>query len=270
MDDHNNNYQDDSFNLYQAYSYILLLQLEANSFNYAIVYKNRLLASAQNCSLNELTNPNQLSDLLSSTYKKVIIGLPATALTLVPRSLFSEDHISDVARLLDVNDNEKVLVQKLDDENIIIYKTSAALVSAVEKFGLQNTVYTAKGWIDVIAKSNPPNNNLYLEISKETVQFLYFSLTKLRFYNIFEFKNEDELAYFTALVTQELNLNPQYITLVLSGDVNTGDKNMNRLAEFFPNAEFNALPVLELPGQIPAHKFKAIAALSLCGSLEAH
>jgi hypothetical protein len=269
MDNNNNNYTDNTFNLYQAYSYTLLLQVGTTSFSYAVVHQNRLLVSAQNCDLNELAHPRQLSDLLTATYKKVIIGLPATALTLVPKSLFDEEHVADFARFLDVKENEKVFAQILDNQNMIIYKTNADLVAAVEKFNLQNTVYAAQGWISAIAKSKPQNNNLYLEIGANTVQFLYFSLGNLRFYNTFEFKNEDELAYFTTFVTEELLLKPQHTTLILSGDISTGDKNMNRLADFYPKVELNTLKVLELPGQIEGHKILALAALSLCGSSEA-
>jgi len=265
----NNNYTDNNFNLYQAYSYTLLLQLEAASFSYAVVYQNRLLVSAQNCDLNELSEPKHLSDLLSATYKNIIIGLPATSLTLIPNSLFSEDHVGSFARFLDVKETEKVFAQTLDDQNTIIYKTDGDLVRAVEKFNLQNTVYTARGWIKAIAKSSPPNDNLYLEIGKDIVHFLYFSSGSLRFYNTFEFKNEDELAYFTAFVAEELNLKPQQTTLVLSGDVSTDDKNMTRLNDFYTKVELNRLKVLDLPGHIASHKFLALAALSLCGSSEA-
>jgi hypothetical protein len=269
MSEQINNYTDNNFNLYQAYSYTLLLQVEPSSFSYAVVHQNRLLVSAQNVALSELAEPKQLSDLLLATYKNVIIGLPATGLTLVPNSLFSEDRISDFARFLDVKPSEKVLAQTLDDKNTIIYKTDGALVDAVEKFNLQNTVYRAKGWISAIAKSNPPDTNLYLEIGNDTVQFVYFSLGVLRFYNTFEFKNEDELVYFTAFVAEELNLKQQTTTLVLSGDITAGDKNANRLVEFYSKIELNALQVLELPGQIASHKLLALAALSLCGSSEA-
>jgi len=264
----NNNYTDNNFNLYQAYSYTLLLQVEATSFSYAVVNDNRLLVSAQNCDLQELAQPRALHDLLSATYKKVIIGMPASGLTLIPNSLFREEKIPGFARFLDVKDNEKVFAQTLDEINAIIYKTNENLVSVVEKFGLQNTVYTAKGWIKAIAKSNPPNNNLYLDVSKDKVQFLYYSLNALRFYNAFEFKSEDELAYFTSFVTEELNLKAQYISLIVSGDVVAGDKNLTRLAYFFPKIELNNLKVLELPALIPSHKFLALAALSLCGSSE--
>lgn len=265
----NNNYHDNNFNLYQAYSYTLLLQIELASFSYAVVNQNRLLVSGQNCEIDELIHPKQLNDLLSATYKNIIIGLPATGLTLVPNPLFGASHVSGFARLLDVKENETVLAQTLDDQNKIIYKTPAALIAAVEKFDVKNTVYTAKGWIEAIAKSNKPDNNLYLEVGIDRVQILYFSFGTLRFYNTFEVKNDDELVYFTSLVADELKLNAHEITLILSGNITAGDKNMKRLIDFYPNVQFNTLHILELPSQLVSHKMLAIAALSLCGSSEA-
>ena len=270
MNDNTNNYTDNSFNLYQAYSYTLLLQVETTSFSYAVVHQNRLLVSAQNCDLDELAHPKQLSELLSATYKKVIIGLPATGLTLVPKKLFNESVAADYARFLDVKENEKVFAQALDDENNIIFKTPGYIASAVEKFGFQNTVYTGRGWIQAIAKSYPPDDNLYIEVNKTQVQILHFSGRSIRFYNVFEFSHADELVYFTSLVAEELRLKPQTTTLVLSGDINIEDNNMKRLGEFFPKIEINGIKILELPGQIPSHKLLALAALSLCGSSEAH
>jgi len=270
MDENNNNYTDNSFNLYQAYSYTLLLQVELTSFSYAVVYQNKVLVSAQNCDLDELAHPKQLSELLLATYKKVIIGLPAISLTLVPKKLFSDSLVPDYARFLDVKETEKVFAQALDAENNIVYKAPGYIAAAVEKFGFQNTVYTAQGWIQAILNSYPPSDNLYVEVGKSQVQLLNFSGKSVRFYNIFEFAQEDDLVYFISLVAEELRLKPQSTTLVLSGDISIDDKNMKRLAEFFPKIEINALKILELPGQIPSHKLLALAALSLCGSSEAH
>ena len=264
MSEQNDNYTDNNFNLYQAYSYTLLLQVEASSFSYAVVQQNHLLVSAQNIALQELAEPNQLGDILTATYRNVIIGLPATGLTLVPNSLFHEDHVGDFARFLDVNHSEKVFAQILDEQNTIIYKTDYNIVAAVEKFNLQSTVYCAKGWIKAIAQHGPKNNCLYMEIGRQSVQFLYLSSGTLRFYNAFEFKSEDELVYFTTFVGNELNLKPLATTIVLSGDIAANDVNHTRLLQFYPNVQLNELKVLEMPGQIPAHKILALASLSLC------
>lgn len=258
------NYTDNTFNLHQAYSYTLLLQVEANSFSYAVVNNNRLLVSAQDCDLQELAQPRHLHDLLSATYRKVVIGMPSAALTLVPESLFSEDKVSAFARYLDVKDDEKVFAQKLDEQNAVIYKTNSRLIDIVAKFGLQNTVYTAKGWIKAISQQNPSGNSLYLDVSNDRVQFVYFALDSIRFYNTFEFKTEDELVYFTSFVAEELNLRPQNITLVVSGDITAGDKNLVRLGNFYPKIELNSAKVLDIPPLIPSHKILSLTALSLC------
>ncbi len=263
-DNNHNNYHDSNFNLNEALGYTLLIQTKATTFDYAIVDDSRLLVYVQNNPVDELANPKHLKSLLAANYKKVVIGLPATGLTLVPDSLYSDEHAAQYARFLDIGDNEKVLVQQLNNDNKIIYKTAASAVAMVERFGLQNIAYTTKGSIKAIADSYPPAGNLYLELSKDTVQFLYFASGKLRFLNTFEFKNADELVYFTALACDELNLNVQDVTLILSGNVSSGDVHMNRLKDFYPKVELNTLQVVELPAQVAAHKILSLVALSSC------
>ncbi len=267
-DNNHNNYHDSNFNLNEASGYTLLIQAQAATFDYAIVDETRLLVYVQNSPVDELTNPKHLKSLLAANYKKVVVGLPATALTLIPNSLYSDEHAAQYARFLDVGDNEKVLIQPLDDDNKIIYKTTATTVGAVERFGLQNTVYAAKGSIKSIANSNPGIGSLYLELGDEAVQFLYFASGKLRFFNTFEFYNADELVYFTALVCEELNLKASEVTLILSGNVSPGDTQLNRLIDFYPKVDVTTLRVLELPDQIATHKILSLVALSLCESSE--
>jgi hypothetical protein len=262
------NYHDNSFNLDQAGNYVLLLQVKGASFDYAIVHDNRLLVYVQNTPLDELSNPKHLRGLLSASYKKAVIGLSATALTLVPNDLYSDEQAAIFARFLDMQEDENVLTELLDNQNHLIYKTGANITSVVGKLGLHNVVYTAQGWIKAIAGSSPPNSNLYLNIAGDTVHFLYFSFGSLRFYNRFEFKNPDELVYFTARVTEELTLSAEDTTLFVSGDAYEWDVNLTRLKEFYANVELNNLQVLELPSQVAAHKILPLAALSLCGSSE--
>jgi hypothetical protein len=260
------NYQDNSFNLDQAGNYILLIRVNDGSFDYAIAHDNRLLVYVQDTPLDELANPKHLRGLLSAPYKNITIGLPAMALTLAPDSLYNEEHVGGYAKFLDVHENEKVLAQPFDDQNKIIYKTGADIISALDRFGLQNTVYAAQGWTKAIANSSPPNSNLYLDIQTNAVQFLYFSFGKLRFCNTFEFRSPDELVYFTTLVAEDLSLNAGEINLIISGNAFEWDANLTRLKEFYPKAELNSLQVLELPSQIAVHKILSLAALSLCGS----
>lgn len=264
MNEHNYTYHDDNFSLDKTEDYTLLIQVEDKSFSYAISNNGSLIAWAENYPFDELSDPQELLDLLSAKYKQIVIGLPAHSFTLVPTELFTADRLPNFARFLDVKPDSKVLAQTLDQENIIVYKTNDTIVKAAEEFGIRNTVFTSKGWLAAIARNNAGNNDLYLNIEKDKVEISYFASNKLRFYNSFEFKEADELAYFTVLVAKELNLEPKSTSLYLSGDLEVNDKILSRLAEFFAKAEVNNLEVLQLPAEVVPHRVLSIAALSLC------
>jgi hypothetical protein len=263
-----NTYRNDTLNFNEADQYTLLLLVEALSFTYAVVLNQQLLAYDAHCALAELSHPQQLQQILSASYKKVVIGLTGDGFTLVPTHLFKTNRVVDIARLLDVKEKERVLAQPLDENNQVVYKVGEQRLEAVAKFDLKNIVFAANGLAKAITHDNPSNNNLYLHIATGKVEFLYFKHNKLRFYNSFEFKSADDVVYFSALVTRELDLSPQHITLVISGNINSGDGTYIRLAEFFPEVAINKIKLLELPAQIAHHQIISLAALTLCGSSE--
>jgi hypothetical protein len=271
MSDHIYNYRDSDLSLYLMNSdYILLLQIYATTFSYAIVYQNKFMAWAEDCDLALLDEPGYEHQALTFDYKHVVAGLQPTGFTLVPALLFSEDKIGDFARLLDVKPTERVLAELLDDDNYIVYKVDEKTAATAQIYGLQKAVFINKGWITAIANSNPQKNNLYLNIDKNQVAILYFVNSKIRFYNTFEFNNPDELAYYTTYVARELQLQPQSLILIVSGDINIDDKNATRLANFFNGVEQNEISTLTLPSTFFKHQLLALSALSLCVSSEVY
>ncbi|MFA6086616.1 DUF3822 family protein [Mucilaginibacter sp.] len=268
MSKHRHYFTDESLNLNQANSYNLLLQINANSFNYAITFNKLLLSWVEDYPLDELKDLQALQDILTANYKQVIIGLASTGFTLLPNNLFDKDYVADIARLLDVQDNENVHFQPVDNDNIIIYKVNQNLTANLSVFNNPAVNYKAKGWITAIANSEPADTNLYVNIADGTVEFLNFSNTNLRFYNTFTYKNHEELAYYSAFVAKELNLDAQNITIIMSGDVNQADKCVTYLAEFFNEVKLNTIELLELPQKVDPHKILTLAALSLCASSE--
>ena len=267
MGENNTIFTDSSFSLYQADTYTLLLTIAANTFSFAVVRNKQIMSCGLNLPISEFDNPEQLKELFASSFKNVVIGLPALALTLVPTHLFDADHATGFARLLDVKAGEKVFVETLDEKNIIIYKTGALSAKLAKSFDLKNTVYDGCGWIKAIAASSPPGNNLYIDISNGKVSYLYYFLGTLRYHNAFEFKSDTELVYYTTFVSNELNIKPQHTYLIVSGDIDMGDENMTRLKEFYPYVSFNPLHVTTVPNEPDAHQYLALSGLSLCGSL---
>ncbi len=262
-------YRNPDLSLYQLNSdYTLLLQIYPATFSYAITYQDKLQAWAKDCELLVLDDPGTDHELLNFEYSKVVTGLQSTGFMLVPNELYSEDKITEMARLLDVRPNEKIFAQPLDGDNHIIYKVDERVVATAAIYGLRNTVFINRGWINAVARDYPALDSFYINIDKEHADILYFTFGRILFYNSFAFSNPDELAYYVAFVAKELNLQPRDLTLVLSGDINTGDENICRLAEFFGSVRKSSLENLSLPQGIPSHQIAALAALSLCVSSE--
>lgn len=268
MSENRHHYTSDDLSLTQAHSYTLLLQVDANSFNYAVLSGNQLLSWGENYSLDELRDPQQLRDILTANYRQVITGLHTTGFTLLPQNLFDNDRLADIARLLDVSNTEKVQAEVLDSQNVIIYKVDEVLTYAVKDLDNQKTAFTDTGWIKAIANNYPLSNDVYLNIANDVVSVVNFTNSKLRFYNHFTFKNHEELAYFCALVTTELEIKPENAKLALSGDINDTDRYFTYLKDFFGEVTLNNIQVLTLPGNVASHKILSIAALSLCASSE--
>ena len=271
MSNHPYNYLDPELNLQQVNSdYTLLLQVYAASFSYAIVYRDKLMAWAEDCDLSLMDDPGDEHELLTYDYKNVVAGLQPTGFTLVPSLLFNEDRIADFARYLDVKPDEKILAQPLDNENHILYKLDASVADTAEIYGLQKAVFINKGWVEIIAKSGPTSHDLYINIDKNKASFLYFAEEKLRFYNAFTFDSPDELAYYAAYVSQQLQQEPRHLNLAVSGDFDVDDANGISLARFFNGVEENYLAALTIPQGVLPHRLLALTALSLCVSSEVH
>jgi len=260
-------FRDPSFDLNRSFNYKLLIQIDVDSFSYAIIEKE-LVALGMNCSLNEFSDPQELAGELTANYKEVIIGLAAKGFTLVPAPLFSEDQLINYARLLDVKADEKILAQKLNEQNFIIYKVDEKAISTIQRFGLNKTVYLSKGRITAVAQSNPSNYDLYLHTDNGKAEFLYFKDNNIRFYNSFEFIDENDIAYFSALVVEELDLSTGSVRLKLSGSIASEEKYSILLSKFFKAVSFFDPQLLELPGHIASQQILNLAALTLCGSSE--
>ena len=269
MSEINYSYQHEDFNLSLAYYYTLILQVSSTYFTYAVIYDDKLMALAEDCSLEELVNPTDMADELFANFKEVVVGVDADGFTLVPIELYSTDKVAGYARFLDVKEDEKVLAQQLDANNFIIYKITAAVFEAIEKFDLTRCVYSSKGWINAIANSNPAFNTIYVNIEQGRVELLRFRNGKIRLYNTFEYKTADDLIYAVSVVFREMGALQREVQLSLSGSA-LNDEYRRRLAEFFQVADLNTITIMELPRELNPAKFLKLSALLLCVSSEAN
>lgn len=258
------NYHDEAFGLDAAANYTLMVQLHRNSFTYAITEGSKLLVCESGHPLEELSAPEELTDIFEADYKQVIAGLPATAFSLIPVQVYDEAAVADYARLLNVQTTENVLTQKLDSENYIVYKADAKLVNLAKiRFGLANTVFNSNGWIKAV-KDIPADDILFVNLLDSRIELLYYRYQKIRYYNSFEYGNNDDVIYFAALAAKAINMEPTDLRLYLSGAVESDDMLIAAASQYFKSVELNTISLVALPKEIEAQQILSLTALSLC------
>ncbi len=266
MNEQTHTYRDSTLNMAEADNYTLLVQVNPESFAYAIVEDKQLLACETNCNLSELTEPEQLYERLTADYKKTVIALPAKEFVLIPISLFDANNTAEYAHLLDVKEDEKVIAQPLDAYNYVVYKVNEQHLNAITNFDIKNVVFAPKGWMHAIDRSEPTITDLFLNINGNQVEFAYYKKNKLRFYNKFEFNSTEDLIYYAVFVSDELELKQQSTALIISGNISDEYELYKSLSEYFTVVMINDIRVLELPANIPSSQILSLSALSLCAS----
>lgn len=264
MTSHSKLYFSDDFSPEQVKNYTLLIQIRNTDFSFAVVNQNALLAWGNGYPLSELITPADFVHFLTpADYQKVIIGVTPQVFNIVPKQLYQEKHLAQLVKLLDVSETDKVYSETLDADNQVVFKDNDELLPTLTaRYQSHKIVFGYKGWLEAIAKTEPAADNLYVDIQATEVHFAYFTESKLRFYNIFKYADPNDLAYFTALTTNELQLNPEDTYLVISGDT---DISLGHLNDFFPNIDSNPIGQLQqLPNGITAQQLLSLTALTLC------
>jgi len=269
MNDTIYHYIDPGFSHTAVGNYTLLLQLGLASYTLAVMQGQQLMVWRKTAPLSELTQAgSEVQEVLNFNYQDVITGISTPWFTLVPEHLFDTDNATEVARYLDVNLADTVFAQPLDQDNQVVFKTSAALSIAAGRFDLQKVVFAASGWLQVIAANNPSGYHIYLQVFEDHFDMAYFRQGKLYFYNTFEYTHEEELAYYTVFACQQLKLDISLITVILSGAVNINDERFTPILSYiFKGVDMNTLSVATIPANLPAHQLLALTALPLCASL---
>ncbi|MBE9586821.1 DUF3822 family protein [Mucilaginibacter sp. JRF] len=259
------NYHDEAFGLDAAADYTLLVQLHSNSFTYAVTAGDKLLVCESGHPLDELSAPEELTDLLEADYKQLVIGLPATGFSLIPARVYNEASVADYARLLNVLPTESTFTQKLDTENYIVYKADTRIADLAKKrFGLEYTVFNAKGWVKAIGANAPADDTLYINLLDGRIELLYYRYGKVRYYNSFEYTGDNDAIYFAALAAKAINMEPADVRLVLSGAIESDDELIAAALQYFKTVELNTISTTTLPREIEAQQILSLTALSLC------
>lgn len=254
-------YRNNSLDLSRAHDTELFIKAGRATFSFLIISKGILLAWKDNCAISELSDSYELAHIMASGFKQVTIGIAPEALTLVPSTIFANENVGDYARFLDIMPDDRVFAAKLDADNQLVYKTDYTFLNfLVSKFNLQATIPADRGWIAAIAKTEPANYAIFVDITGDQIAVTNFKNGALRFYNCFKAEDVNDIIYYCLFVAQRLEIQPEYSQLIISGHI--AAKDFEKLSEFFRTVKYNDLKVFDLPAGVPSHQILSLAALA--------
>ncbi|WP_040626713.1 DUF3822 family protein [Mucilaginibacter paludis] len=264
------NYYDPEFNPQITKGNQLLIDINDNYFSFVILQteSKRVLVWGENYAQSELDNPDTLKQILTVKYEDVKVVVPSDSFTIIPKALYNEHDVDAYRKLLTLGPTDTVLVNGLDASNYVIFKVTEALMKSVGNHVNLNSIFFAgKVLIAALNYLKPDAFNLYAHIQGNKLQLVYLKDDLLRFYNSYAFSNPDELMYYIVLVANELDLNLDETSLILSGEVSISDKKIQRLSDLLPKVYLNQTQIVALPLGFLPHQVLLLSGLTLCESL---
>jgi hypothetical protein len=254
-----------------AFSFELAIEFGLNNYNYAIIDGDKkvvkAISSAQTSIFNEIDG-----SLLQTHFAKTKISLITQKFTFIPTSLFQKDNLAVYTKYIQPQETETVLVNHLyDGEITAIYAFDKLLIDKIEKHFPAAKLYPQ--FIPLITAVNYgfsliKEPQIFANFKSDFLEIIIYNNGKFQFYNLFEFKNDDEILYFLLLATQQNNLHAVNSMLKISGSMSTQGDTYKRLKEHFNRIEIidqDSLPLTSLGLQTSVMpRFFSLLSLHLC------
>lgn len=205
-------------------SHQLLLDLNQDTYNYALIDDNNNLKI-----LGSSTSAIENAEFLKYQLSNIKVCYFSRSFSIVP-SNFEQD-IRSFKKLMEINpESETFASNPLNNEIITVY------VLNIER---QQTLHDLFSHFEIFSQMNPllkgaSSNGTYINIRSSYAEILIIKNSSLNFYNVFEFKNDNELQYFVALVLQQKAIDGKKETINISGDVSEDSLTFQRLKTLFP------------------------------------
>jgi hypothetical protein len=264
------NYYDPEYNPGSAEGNVLLMSVNDDTFTFVIMQTTtkKILVWGENFPESELIHPAELSDILNAKYDDVKAVVVSNSFTVIPKDLYTDADIPNYSKFLSAKANDTVLTNELDASNYVVFKVGEDAIKNISSFvDLKSVFFGGKVLIAAINEGKPDEGALYIHIEASKLHILSFQDGLVRFYNIYDFANPDELMYYVVLVANELGISVDDAAVVTSGNISIGDIEISQLNEHLHNVVMNLLRIVELPDGFVAHHLLFLSGLSLCGSL---
>lgn len=179
--------------------------------------------------LDKLTHLFNSETALQTQFAKVNVVHINELSTLVPKPFFNEDCLADYLKF-----NSKILksdfiafddMKSIDSVNVYIpYVNINNFI--YEKFGSFTYKHFSTVLIEQILRIEKNNSvtKVYVNVSSDHFEIVIVKKGKLVLYNTFEYSTKEDFIYYILFAAEQLQLNPENLSLLFLGNVNKGDQ----------------------------------------------
>ena len=161
--------------------------------------------------------------------------------TLVPRNLFDEnlslDYLKFNSKLLKNDYAAYDLIEEIGAVNVFLPFVNVNNY-LIEQFGSFNYYHYSTILIKKLLKySTNKDTSVYVNIQLNDFQILIFKNKNLQYYNNFEFKEKEDILYFTLFVMEQNKIDNIKTKLLLLGNINEESDTYLLLSKFIKNID---------------------------------
>ncbi len=162
---------------------------------------------------------------LELQFKKVFFLMDHALSTLIPPPLFIENNMQQyLAFNHPIEASRPTHFNNLKNAHVVdVFSLPATIDKLVKKkWPNAQLLHSSSVIIESLSIKNKKKigvNTLFLNLRDEGFDLVYFKNKKLHFYNFFRFHTKEDFIYFLLSAMEELELNPEEVELILSGNI---------------------------------------------------
>ncbi len=257
------NLVDESFDETKVNQYHLSILANGNEFLFSILDVN----SNKYLSIQSGKNFPKLH------FKSISFCIANNKFTLIPSTLFDEEKKESLLSFNhEIKNDEEVLVNTLHNLNAKnIFAVPKNLVAEIRnKFPNSDFIHSTTSFMEglLVQHKNNSGKKVFANFYSTHFEIAILNGKELLFSNAFRFQTSEDVAYYILFVYEQLNLNPETIELILSGEIEKLAKEYSLLYTYIRNVKFASRPdgfkYSYKFEEIPSHKYFSLFTQYLC------
>ena len=222
----------------------LNVQIGQHHFQYCIFAKEQLVGIEHyNVSISKLSDLIPSLKWINNDFKSINLSTTSFFSTLIPNSIFES---SKKEKYLNLNfesasklETSSETIKSIDAQNV--FGVSFAEKELINTFFSKATIqHYATPLINMLHSQckNIEKPKVFLGAHKQHIELCVFNKDGLVFFNLFKFLNDQDIAYYTLSIYEQLKLNPDEIELNISGTIEKTSELYKLLFTYIRNVTF--------------------------------